>query len=50
MICILKYFSLVSKGQRIRRFLTPRGTEGRVAFNAYISKDFGHVGQNQVFL
>ena len=50
MFCILRYFSLVSKGQLIRRFLTPGGTDGRVAFYAYISKDFGHVGQNQVFL
>ena len=50
MFCILRYFSLVSKGQRIRRFLTPGGTDGRVAFYAYISQDIGHVGQNQVFL
>ena len=36
MFCILRYFSLVSKGQLIRRFLTPGGTDGRVAFCANI--------------
>ncbi|XP_078319450.1 uncharacterized protein LOC144620975 [Crassostrea virginica] len=40
----------VSKNHLIRRFLTPGEAEGRVSFYAYISKDFGHVGQSHVFL
>ncbi|XP_062566866.1 complement C1q-like protein 4, partial [Saccostrea cucullata] len=34
----------------IRRFLSPGLAEGHVAFYAYISKDFGGVGVDHVFL
>ncbi|XP_061194752.1 heavy metal-binding protein HIP-like [Saccostrea echinata] len=39
-----------SKKQQIRRFLSPGLAEGHVAFYAYISKDFGGVGVDHVFL
>ncbi|XP_062566868.1 complement C1q tumor necrosis factor-related protein 3-like [Saccostrea cucullata] len=39
-----------TKRNQIRRFLSPSSAEGHVAFYAYISKDFGGVGVDHVFL
>ncbi|XP_062605026.1 complement C1q-like protein 4 [Saccostrea cucullata] len=39
-----------TKRNPIRRFLSPGSAEGHVAFYAYISKDFGGVGVDHVFL
>lgn len=39
-----------SKSQFVRRFLAPEVSYNPVAFYAYISKDFGGVGANHIFL